>query len=148
MAPHPKEPSPTEADSGSEVQLSVETQHQSSASIPQAVENIDKWRSKRSTIQKNIDKDYTDKLTVLKNKIKAHYHNETQKVSDHNKQQLERLTTALEKRMVCEEKISKRIDLLRDDCAHIAMLIDAIYAGRKEAATQTARSAGSEPHKK
>lgn len=43
--------------------------------------------------------------------------------------------------MACEENISKKIDSLRDDTAHLAMLLDAVYAGRKEAATQAARSA-------
>lgn len=46
--------------------------------------------------------------------------------------------------MACEEKISKCIDSLRDDSAHLAMLVDAIYAGRKEAATQSAKAANPE----
>lgn len=59
-------------------------------------------------------------------------------------QQLERLMAALEKRMACEEQISQRIDSLREDCAHLAMLFDAIYTGRKEAASQSAKATSSE----
>ncbi|KAI1394219.1 uncharacterized protein F4822DRAFT_424695 [Hypoxylon trugodes] len=147
MAPHRKAPSPTESDSGSEVDLSIDLQYKPSSSIPQAMENIDKWKSKRSEIQKGIEKDYVDKLTVLKNKIKAYYQNEAQKTSDHSQQRVERLIAALEKRIACEEKISKRIDSLRDDCAHIAMLVDAIYTGRKEAATQSAKTCNPNPPK-
>ncbi|KAI1376244.1 hypothetical protein F4677DRAFT_419298 [Hypoxylon crocopeplum] len=147
MAPHRKEPSPTEADSGSDVELNIDVQFKPSASIPQAMESIDKWKAKRSEIQKNIDEDFTNQLTVLKNKIKAHYHTETQNMSDHNKEQVERLIAALEKRMDCEAEISKQIDSLRDDCAHIAMLIDAIYAAREDTAAQTAKAAAPELRK-
>lgn len=41
--------------------------------------------------------------------------------------------------MACEEKIKKCIDSLQDDSAHLAMLVDAIYAGRREAAAQSTR---------
>ncbi|KAI1774118.1 hypothetical protein F4818DRAFT_442867 [Hypoxylon cercidicola] len=139
MASRLKEPSPTEAGSDSDVDLSFEF-HKPSISIPQAMESIDKWKSMRSNIQKSIDKDFVDKLASLQSRIKAHYQDEARNNSDHVKQQLERLTAALEKRMACEEKISKCIDSLGDDGAHLAMLVDAIYAGRKEAATQTAKA--------
>ncbi|KAI2464475.1 hypothetical protein F4781DRAFT_436385 [Annulohypoxylon bovei var. microspora] len=140
MASHHKEPNPTEVDSGSDVDLAINFQYKPSASIPQAMESIDKWKSKRADIQKSIDKDYADRLAALKNKIKAHYQDEARKISDHHKDQLEQLLVAVEKRTACEEKISNRVDSLRDDCAHIAMLVDAIYSGRKEAATQLAKS--------
>ncbi|KAI1659985.1 hypothetical protein F4813DRAFT_350591, partial [Daldinia decipiens] len=141
MASRRKEPTPTEADSGSDVELNFSFNYKPSTSIPQAMESIDRWKSKRTEIQKSIDKDYTEKLTGLRNKIKKHYHDETQKISNHNLQQCQRLIAALERRVACEEKISKRIDSLRDDCAHMAMLMDAIYAGRKEAAAQLAKVA-------
>ncbi|KAI1648068.1 hypothetical protein F4815DRAFT_462611 [Daldinia loculata] len=141
MAPRRKEPTPTEADSGSDVELNFNFNYKPSTSVPQAMESIDRWKSKRAEIQKGIDKDYTERLTGLKNKIKKHYHDETRKMSSHNQQQLQRLIAALEKRITCEEEIRNRIDSLRDDCAHMAMLIDAIYAGRKEAAAQSAKVA-------
>ncbi|KAF3055620.1 hypothetical protein GL218_06955 [Daldinia childiae] len=136
-----KEPTPTEADSGSDVELNFSFNYTPNTSVPQAMESIDRWKSKRAEIQKGIDKDYTEKLAGLKNKIKKHYHDETLKMSNHNEQQLQRLIAALEKRTACEEKIKNRIDSLRDDCDHMAMLIDAIYAGRKEAAAQSAKVA-------
>ncbi|XXG94110.1 hypothetical protein Hte_000362 [Hypoxylon texense] len=147
MAPRHKEPTPTEASSGSDVELNFDSSYKPSSTIPQAMESIDSWKTKRSDIQKSIDKDYTDKLTDLKNKIKAHYQDEAQKISDHSNRQLEQLIAALEKRMACEEKINKCIDSLRDDGAHLAMLVDAIYAGRKEAATQAAKAANPEIRK-
>ncbi|KAI1461765.1 hypothetical protein F4805DRAFT_453645 [Annulohypoxylon moriforme] len=135
-----REPSPTEVDSGSDLEQKPDFQYKSSASISQAMENIDKWKSKRTDIRKSIDKDYTDKLTALKNKIKAHYRDEAQKISNRNKDQLEKLVVAIEKRMACEEKIMNRTGSLQDDCAHIAMLVDAIYSGRKDAAMQLAKT--------
>ncbi|KAI0890740.1 uncharacterized protein GGS22DRAFT_194635 [Annulohypoxylon maeteangense] len=133
-----REQSLTEVDSVSDVEPKPDFQYQLSASIPQAMESIDKWKSKRTDIRKGIDKDYTDKLTALKNKIKAHYHHETQMISDHKREQLDRLLAAVEKRIGCEDKIKNQTESLRDDCAHIAMLVDAIYSGRKEAALQLA----------
>ncbi|KAI1765346.1 hypothetical protein GGR53DRAFT_490813 [Hypoxylon sp. FL1150] len=141
MPPRRKQPTPTEADSESDGDMSLDLDYKPSASIPQAMEGIHKWKSKRSGIQKSIEKDFTDKLAALKIKIEAHYRDETQKASDHNQQQLERLIAALGKRLACEEKINQCIDSLRDDSAHLAMLVDAIYAGRKEAATQSAKVA-------
>ncbi|KAI1408913.1 hypothetical protein F5Y13DRAFT_204097 [Hypoxylon sp. FL1857] len=143
MAPRHKNPSPTEADSGSEVELNLNFQYTPSASIPQAMESIDRWKSKRSEIQKSIEKDFIDRLSALRNEMKARFEDESQKISDHNKEQLQRLVAALKKRLECEEKISERIDSLRDDCAHVAMLVDAVYAGRKEAASQSARTSNS-----
>ncbi|OTA69315.1 hypothetical protein K449DRAFT_396655 [Hypoxylon sp. EC38] len=144
MPPRRKEPSPTEADSGSEVDLRLDYQYTPSASIPQAMESIDKWKSKRSEIQKSIEKDFIDRLSAIRNEMKACFEDESQKMSDHNKEQLRRLVAALKKRLECEQKISERIDSLRDDCAHIAMLVDAVYAGRKEAATQSAKASSSD----
>ncbi|KAI1213769.1 uncharacterized protein F4807DRAFT_456317 [Annulohypoxylon truncatum] len=148
MTSRRKEPSPIEVDSGSDVESKLDFQYKPSASIPQAMESIEKWKSKRSDIRKSIDKDYTNKLAALKSKITAHYQDEAQKTSDHNKEQLERLLAAVEKCIACEEKISNRVDSLRDDCAHIAMLIDAIYSGRKEAATESAKAYKSGQSKK
>ncbi|OTA81108.1 hypothetical protein M434DRAFT_401495 [Hypoxylon sp. CO27-5] len=147
MPPRRKEPSPTEADSGSEVDLRLDYQYTPSASIPQAMESIDKWKSKRSEIQKSIEKDFIGRLSAIRNEMKARFEDESQKMSDHNKEQLRRLVAALKKRLECEQKISERIDSLRDDCAHIAMLVDAVYAGRKEAATQSAKASGSDQPK-
>ncbi|KAI0117110.1 hypothetical protein F4814DRAFT_459325 [Daldinia grandis] len=141
MAPRRKEPAPTEAGSGSDAELNFSFNYKPSTSVPQAMESIDRWKSKRAEIQKGIDKDYTEKLAGLKNKIKKHYDDKRQEMSSHSQQQLQRLITALEKRIACEEQISNRIDLLRDDCAHMAMLLDAIYVGRKEAAAQSAKVA-------
>ncbi|KAI0136142.1 hypothetical protein F4776DRAFT_624623 [Hypoxylon sp. NC0597] len=143
MAPRRKEPSQAEADSGSEVDFSLNYQYTPSASIPQAMESIDKWKSKRSEIQKNIEKDFIEKLSALRNEMKARFDDESQKMSDHNKEQLRRLIVALKKRLECEQKICERLDSLRDDCAHIAMLVDAVYTGRKEAATQSANASNS-----
>ncbi|KAI8965871.1 hypothetical protein F5Y11DRAFT_311665 [Daldinia sp. FL1419] len=139
MAPRRKADTPSEAESTPDVELNFGFEYKSSAGITQAMESIDKWKSKRTAVRKGIDKDYTEKLAVLKNKIKKHYHDEAQRVSDRNQQKLQRLIAALEKRMACEEKISNRIDSLRDDCAHMAMLINAVYSGRKEAAAQAAK---------
>ncbi|KAI0175753.1 hypothetical protein GGR52DRAFT_538033 [Hypoxylon sp. FL1284] len=140
MASRHKQPTPTEAGSGSDVGFGLNSSFKATASMPQAMERIDKWKSQRSRVQKEIDKDYTEKLTVLKSEIEAQYQGEAQKMSNHSKQQLERLIAALEKRAACEEKINKRINEIREDCAHLAMLMDAIYAGRKEAAAQTAKA--------
>ncbi|KAI1090723.1 hypothetical protein F5B19DRAFT_305111 [Rostrohypoxylon terebratum] len=139
MPPRRKEPSPTDASSGSDEESKVNFKFKPSATIPKAMESIDKWKSKRTGIRKNIDKDYTNKLASLKNEIKEHYEQEALKRSGHNKKQLERLLAAVEKRISCEEKITKEIDSLREDTAHIAMLIDAIYSGREEAAQTSAK---------
>ncbi|KAI1802799.1 hypothetical protein F4811DRAFT_554527 [Daldinia bambusicola] len=149
MAPRRKEPTPTEVDSASDVEVNFNFTYKPSPNLTQAMESIDKWKSKRADIQKGIDKDFTDQLSGIKNKIKKHYHDETQKrqahsspfLTAHNQQRLQRLIAALEKRTAIEEKISDRIDSLREDCAHMAMLINAVYVGRKEAATQAARLA-------
>ncbi|KAL7628794.1 hypothetical protein AAE478_000309 [Parahypoxylon ruwenzoriense] len=169
MPPRRKEPSPAEADPGTDtadVEPNSDWDYKSGATIPQAMASIEKWKTKRSGIRKGIDEDYSKKLSALKNKISMHYKDKAQKISvrinlggekeeeeeeddsniqgirsNHHKQQLERLMAAVEKRIECEEKISERIDSLRDDCAHIAMLLDAIYAGREEAATQAAKAA-------
>ncbi|OTB14341.1 hypothetical protein K445DRAFT_136182 [Daldinia sp. EC12] len=141
MAPPRKEPTPTEVDSASDGELNFNFTYKPSTNITQAMESIDKWKSKRLAVQKGIDKDYAEQLSSLKNRIKKHCHDETQKRSEYNQQRLQRLMTALEKRIAIEEKINDRINSLRDDCAHIAMLINAVYAGRKEAATQSARIA-------
>ncbi|KAI0852611.1 hypothetical protein F5Y00DRAFT_273182 [Daldinia vernicosa] len=141
MAPRRKEPTPTEVDSGSDAELNFSIDYKPSTSIPQAMESIDRWKSKRAEIQKGIDKDYTEKLTGIKNKIKKHYRDEAQEMTNHQQQQIQRLIAALEKRIACEEKIRNRIDSLRDDCDHMAMLMNAIYAGRKEAAAQSAKAA-------
>ncbi|KAI2633691.1 hypothetical protein GGS26DRAFT_554336 [Hypomontagnella submonticulosa] len=135
--------SPTEADSGSDVGVNLALPDEPKKSIPEAIQSIDKWKSKRSEVQKSIDKDFTDRLRAIKTKIQAYYEDETQKLADRDQQQLERLVAALGKRLDCEEKIDKRIDSLRDDCAHMAMLMDAVYTGRKEAATQSARASSS-----
>ncbi|KAI0843058.1 hypothetical protein F5Y06DRAFT_256815 [Hypoxylon sp. FL0890] len=148
MAPRRKEPSPTEADSGSEVDLNLNFQYTPSASIPQAMESIDKWKSKRSEIQKSIEQDFIERLSSLRDQMKERFEDESQKLSDHNKEQLRKLVAALKKRLECEEKISERIDSLRDDCAHVGMLVDAVYAGRKEAAAQSARASKSNQLKK
>ncbi|KAK6948224.1 hypothetical protein Daesc_009988 [Daldinia eschscholtzii] len=160
MAPR-KEPTPTEVDSASDGELNFNFTNKPSTNITQAMESIstdekpdadlrlqplqDKWKSKRLAVQKGIDKDYAEQLSSLKNKIKKHYHDETQKRSEYNQQRLQRLMTALEKRIAIEEQINDRINSLRDDCAHIAMLINAVYAGRKEAAIQSARVANPSP---
>ncbi|XDG07003.1 hypothetical protein ABKA04_006618 [Annulohypoxylon sp. FPYF3050] len=139
MPPRRKEPSPTDFESGSDEELKVNFKFTSSATIPKAMESIDQWKTKRTDIRKSIDKDYINKLTALKNEVKAHYEKEALKRSDHNKKQLERLLTVVEKRIACEEKITKKIDSLREDTAHIAMLIDAIYSGREEAARKSVK---------
>ncbi|KAI1465728.1 uncharacterized protein F4812DRAFT_466171 [Daldinia caldariorum] len=141
MASRHKEPTPTEVDSASDVEVNINFTYKPSPNITQAMESIDKWKSKRMDIQKGIDKDSTNKLSGIKNKIKKHYHDETQKRTAYSQQRLQRLIAALEKRTAIEEKISTRIDALREDCAHMAMLINAVYVGRKEAATQSARLA-------
>ncbi|KAI0898661.1 hypothetical protein F4806DRAFT_459200 [Annulohypoxylon nitens] len=141
MPPRPKEPSQTDVGSGSdeESKVNFNFNFKPSASIPKAMESIDKWKSKRTKVRKGIDKDYTNKLAALKDDIKAHYEKEALKKSGHNKKQLERLLAVVEKRIACEEKITKKIDSLREDTAHIAMLIDAIYSGRQEAAEKSAK---------
>ncbi|KAI0382100.1 hypothetical protein F5Y04DRAFT_58102 [Hypomontagnella monticulosa] len=135
-----KDPTPTEVDSDSDVEVNLDFPQKPTKSISEAMKSIDKWKSKRSEVQKGIGKDFTDKLTALTNKINSYYQDEMQRVTSHDKQQLERLIMAFEKRMDCEEKIGKQIDSLREDCAHIAMLMDAVYTGRKEAATQSAKA--------
>ncbi|KAI1100495.1 hypothetical protein F4804DRAFT_318854 [Jackrogersella minutella] len=140
MAPHRKEPSPTEFGSDSDVELNVNYQYKLSPGIPKAMQRIDNLKSKRSEMLNSIEKDHIEKLTALKNEIKAHYQDAEQKIADNNKQQLERYIELVQKRMDCEEKIRKRLDLLQDDCAHMAMLLDAVYAGRKDMAIKAGKA--------
>ncbi|KAI1142913.1 hypothetical protein F5Y05DRAFT_366700 [Hypoxylon sp. FL0543] len=140
MAPRRKEPSPTEADSGSEADSNVDPQYTPSASIPEAMKQIDTWKTKRTNLRKSTEEKFVEKLASLRERMQESFEDESQKMSDHNKEQLRKLVAALNKRLECEEKISERIDSLRDDCAHVAMLVDAVYAGRKEAAAQSAKA--------
>ncbi|KAI5867035.1 hypothetical protein GGS23DRAFT_301543 [Durotheca rogersii] len=145
MPPRRNKRAPADVDpatiSAADIELASDPDRKPGASIGQAMASIEKWKGKRTEVRKSIGEDYANTLAALKDKINAHHEEEMRKVSDHNKQQLERLVAAVEKRIDCEEKISKRIDTLRDDCAHIAMLVDAVYVGRKEAAVQVARAA-------
>jgi hypothetical protein len=47
---------------------------------------------------------------------------------------LDRLIAAIEKRKGIEDEISRKTDSLREKCAHVAILINAVYTARKESA--------------
>ncbi|OTB02345.1 hypothetical protein M426DRAFT_13644 [Hypoxylon sp. CI-4A] len=146
MAPRRNESGTTvsELNLGSDVEP-VNTPVGSTISIPKAMQNMEKWRAKRIRIQKEIDQDYTNRLAAFKKKVDEHYQSEVQKASDLNKQKYERLIAALEKRTACHEKIAETIESLREDSAHIAMLLDAVYAGREGLASQSAKDYNNQP---
>ncbi|KAI1498372.1 hypothetical protein F5X99DRAFT_393860 [Biscogniauxia marginata] len=124
--------------SGSEAEVEasagVRFDFPSSSTVPQAMQKIGKHKAKRAEIQKGIGKDHAARLAALKKRVAAHYRGEAQKISDLEAQKLSRLIRALEKRQACEDEISRRVETLRADCAHMAMLLGAVYEGRMEAA--------------
>ncbi|KAI0593281.1 hypothetical protein F4775DRAFT_521743 [Biscogniauxia sp. FL1348] len=103
----------------------------SSSAIPQAMQNIGKHKAKRTSIQRSITQDHSARLSALRRRIETYYQREAQKTASLSSQRLARLIAALERRQACEAEIARVAGALREDCAHVAMLLGALYEGRR-----------------
>ncbi|KAI1488837.1 hypothetical protein F5X96DRAFT_684660 [Biscogniauxia mediterranea] len=108
----------------------------SSSTIPQAMQKIGKLKSKRASIQRSITQDHVARLAALRRRIETHYQREAQRTASLSSQRLARLVAALERRRECEARIEARVAALREDCAHVAMLLGALYEGRRRRAAK------------
>ncbi|KAI1082951.1 hypothetical protein F5B20DRAFT_530940 [Whalleya microplaca] len=141
MPPRRKGPVPAEAGSGTEVDFGSDFNFPSpSGHLPQGLQNIEKWKSRRSEIRKNIAADHAKGLGQLKKGIAKHYKDEAQKRTTHNAQLLTRLIAALEKRTAAEEAINERVEWLREESAYMAKLVIDVYDGRMEKALEAAKA--------
>ncbi|KAI5927639.1 hypothetical protein F4810DRAFT_273498 [Camillea tinctor] len=109
----------------------------SALSLPQA-----KHKAKRSSIQASIASDHAVRLAALRRRIETHYQRESQKTIQTATTRLTRLTTALDRRLACEDSINRVLCSVREDCAHVAMLLGALYSGRLEGARKAGAAVG------
>ncbi|KAI0007479.1 hypothetical protein F4779DRAFT_591878 [Xylariaceae sp. FL0662B] len=141
MAPRRKEPTPGDATSGTEVDFGSEFNFQSqNSSLPKALQNIEKWKTRRTEIRAGVAKDHAARLRQLKSGMNKHYKDDAQKRSTHNTQQLSRLVSAMERRTAAETAINERLGWLREECAYMAKLVSDIYEGRSTRALEASRA--------
>ncbi|CAJ2500971.1 Uu.00g038240.m01.CDS01 [Anthostomella pinea] len=140
MAPNRKRPTPSgEAGFDSDEDLlSSYKPPTTSAALEGGMQKIEKHKSQRNNYRKDIHKDHNARLADLKQRIETHYEVQLQEIEAHNTQLTNRLAAALEKRAACEAAITKHVETLREDCAHLALLLTAVHEGRAEKA-QAAR---------
>ncbi|KAI1335930.1 hypothetical protein F5Y15DRAFT_396244 [Xylariaceae sp. FL0016] len=98
--------------------------------VPNAIAKIEKHRTTRDRVRKDINRDYEKRMADLKKKIETHYAEERHKITSRTKHYLSTLHEYQSKQAVLESAIEDRVHRLRTEWAQMADLINAVYEGQ------------------
>ncbi|KAH7027338.1 uncharacterized protein B0I36DRAFT_326907 [Microdochium trichocladiopsis] len=114
------------------------SQEDTIGAVPRAMQNIDTLKKTRAQNQAGINQDYNAALDMWTKQVRDHFARQTQEMERVHTDTIARFTAAVERKLACEEAIAERIKALSEDRAHLAMLINAVYTGRRELARDAA----------
>ncbi|KAJ1327471.1 hypothetical protein MN608_06798 [Microdochium nivale] len=110
------------------------SQKEDNESISRALQKIDKLKKARAQNHAGITEDYETAIDLWKDEVTSQFTRQARHMETHHSAILQRLKAAVEKKLACEEAILTKIKSLAEDQAHFAMLIDAVYTGRRDLA--------------
>ncbi|ETS87074.1 hypothetical protein PFICI_00902 [Pestalotiopsis fici W106-1] len=101
---------------------------------------IGQVRERRTQIRQDIRRDFTNDVSQFKTRINQHYEAQETKRMEIARQQIRRLSEAIEKKAACEDKILKMIAMMANETDKLHSIMECVLNARQQLVLEAASS--------